>query len=131
MAQRTLLLIVDPHTESRDIYRTFLETQGWNVIDAEGADEGLRLARRHSPDLIITEYPLAVQGGATIVHALKADPATAGIRIFVLTADVRPTNMDAARADGADVCHEKPMLPSRVAGVVRRLLGEGPVHAEH
>lgn len=58
MAGSGSVLIVDGSAETRGVLRTVLERQGTRVWEAGAAAEGLELARRHHPDLIVLDLEL-------------------------------------------------------------------------
>jgi CheY-like chemotaxis protein len=49
------VLVVDPLEETREVLRTALSRRGVRLLAASQADEGLALARRHHPDLIVLD----------------------------------------------------------------------------
>ena len=53
MDPRRSVLIVDRSPESREVLRTVLEHRGMTILEASAAPQGLELARRHQPDLIV------------------------------------------------------------------------------
>jgi CheY-like chemotaxis protein len=55
---RCSVLIVDESADSREVLRTVLEHRGIRTLEAGGAREGLDLARRHQPDLIVLDLEL-------------------------------------------------------------------------
>jgi CheY-like chemotaxis protein len=52
---RRSVLIVDQSDESREVLRTVLEHRGLRILEASAADQGLEMARRHQPDLIVLD----------------------------------------------------------------------------
>ncbi len=57
--QPSAVLIVDRSDESRDVLRTALEHRGLRVFEATDAADGLALARRHRPDLIVLDLEIS------------------------------------------------------------------------
>ncbi|MFO0867927.1 MAG: hypothetical protein U0935_03190 [Pirellulales bacterium] len=58
-APRKRALIVDESRECRDVLRAALERRGWEIWDAPGAEQGLDLARRCHPDVIVLDAETA------------------------------------------------------------------------
>ena len=58
MDSKRSVLIVDESAESREVLRTVLEHRGLRILEAGQAQEGLDLARRHQPDLIVLDLEL-------------------------------------------------------------------------
>jgi CheY-like chemotaxis protein len=73
-----------------------LRKLGHTVITAEDGEEALRLARAELPELILLDLIMPKIQGFEVLRSLKADPATAGIPVIVLSnlsqdADVQTT----------------------------------------
>jgi CheY-like chemotaxis protein len=59
------VLIVDGSNESRQILRTALERRGMRIFEAARSEDGLALARRHRPDLIVLDLEIAAADDGT------------------------------------------------------------------
>jgi signal transduction histidine kinase/ActR/RegA family two-component response regulator len=62
-----------------------LRVRGFEVIEAGDGRAALELARRRLPDLLILDLQMPEMSGWQVLEALRADPATAGIPVIVLT----------------------------------------------
>lgn len=124
-----ILMVEDQH-DNQAIYRLILEHAGYAVLHAWDGREGLRLAREHRPDLILMDISVPLVDGWEATRQLKADPATAGIRVVALTAHAFPADRERAASVGFDDYLSKPVEPTRVLAAVRRLVGPFPVPAE-
>lgn len=82
---RTVLIIEDDE-DTRSIYRSALEEQGYRVVTATQGAEGVHLARRTSPDLILLDIRMPVMDGWGAARYLKSDPATRTIPICAISA---------------------------------------------
>jgi CheY-like chemotaxis protein len=60
------VLIVDESAETREVLRTALAPSGTKIWEAARADEGLELARRHHPSVIVLDLEIADKASATI-----------------------------------------------------------------
>ncbi|MHB1037741.1 MAG: response regulator [Pirellulales bacterium] len=58
MFARRSVLIVDQSDETREVLRTALERRGMEIFEASRAEQGLELARRHRPDLIVLDMEM-------------------------------------------------------------------------
>jgi CheY-like chemotaxis protein len=76
------VLVVDDDEETRKIYREALEDYGYRVLTASQGAEGVALARRSRPHLILLDVRMPIMDGRRAMEYLKSDPATAGIPIF-------------------------------------------------
>ena len=63
-----------------------LSQPGFSVLRATGGQEGIALARRHVPDLIVLDLLMAEVDGIGVVEALQRDPLTAAIPVIVVAA---------------------------------------------
>jgi CheY-like chemotaxis protein len=70
---------------------------------------GLLRARQTQPDLVLLDMQLPDMDGLAVLRALRADPATAGLRCVALSANAMPDDIAAARAAGADDYWTKPI----------------------
>lgn len=124
------ILLVEDQQDNQTIYRLILEHAGYTVLHAWDGAEGLRLAREHHPELILMDISVPLVDGWEATRQLKADPATAAIRVVALTAHAFPADRERAARIGFDDYLSKPVEPSRVLAAVRRLVGPHPVPAE-
>ncbi len=88
---------------------------------ADGA-EALRLIRDRRPDLVLLDVMLPGLSGYDICHQLRGDPATAGIRILMMTARGSAQDQRRARDLGADGFVSKPFELESLRRELRRLL---------
>ena len=83
-----------------------LAAAGYQVICAGDGEEALRMARQHSPALILLDIMLPKLTGPDVLKALKKDAATAGIPVMMLTS-LSQKNAKALEKDGAAGFFEK------------------------
>jgi CheY-like chemotaxis protein len=106
-----LALIVDPDTESRDLYDGILTLVVSEIEYADDGRDALAKAIGHLPGLIIMETRLAFISGYTLCSLLRSDPITSDVPIVVVTVDANPPDIERARTSGADSVLAKPFLP--------------------
>jgi two-component system cell cycle response regulator DivK len=106
--ERTILLVEDNEL-NRKLARNALRTRSYRVLEAKTGFEGLELARRHRPDLILMDVQLPEMDGLEVTRRLKADPATTHIRVVALSAFARDEDRDRARDAGCDGYITKPI----------------------
>jgi CheY-like chemotaxis protein len=113
-----IVLLVESHDDSRDMYAQYLRACGFTVRTAGSTDEGLMLAG--DADVIVTE--IRVQGsfdGIEFVGRLRDDDGTKQTPIIVLTACAFEPDQRRARAAGCTVFLPKPCLPEQLAREIR------------
>jgi two-component system, cell cycle response regulator DivK len=117
-----LVLLVDDYEDAREMYAEFLKSSGFSVIEAADGAEALKCAAEAHPDIILMDFALPIIDGREATRRLKANPATAGIPVAILSG-MPP---EVVRAAGADSCVTKPCTPEALLGEVKRLLAAKP-----
>lgn len=85
MADKKVLL-VDDDPDFVEAVQTIVEKAGYQVAVAYDGQEGLEEVAKNRPDIIILDVMMPVMDGHAACAKLKADPATAGIPVILLTA---------------------------------------------
>jgi CheY-like chemotaxis protein len=94
----------------------------WQLSVAEDGAEGLALARREQPDLLLVDMNLPDTTGLALIRALRADAATRQLRCIALSADAMDEQIEKALAAGFDAYWTKPIDVGRVLADLARLL---------
>jgi DNA-binding response OmpR family regulator len=116
---RALILVVEQDPQMRRLERYFLEQAGFAVEFASDGRQGLALAQRLMPDIVVAEILVSGMDGLSVCRALKSDPATHRIVVLIfsiLAAEGR------ALAAGADAFLHKPLDDTRLVESVEALL---------
>ena len=79
------VLVVDDSETVVNFLRMVLESQKYEVDTASDGNEGLAKAHQSLPDLIITDSLMPGMDGFSLLHALRADPATEAVPVIMLT----------------------------------------------
>ncbi|HXJ58059.1 MAG TPA: response regulator [Verrucomicrobiae bacterium] len=88
------------------------------VLTAVNGQEGIEKAEREQPDLILLDATMPLMDGLEALGALKANPATKGIPVVMLSADSRQDDMEKARQLGVLTFIPKPFTgDALVAGL--------------
>lgn len=116
------ILLIDDHSDIRRLIRIALG-KAYEVIEAESGQSGLALARSQRPELLILDVMMPGDlDGLAVLEALKADPATAGIKVVMVTARGQSEDYDVGIAKGADAYFVKPFSPLQLVACIRELL---------
>src|SRR5438128_8166539 len=123
MAGTFRALIID---DDRDllvlVQRTLEFMAGWEVVTAGSGAAGIELARSAvpPPNVVVVDVMMPEMDGYEVCRRLKADPATAGVPIVLLTArrDLDQRRLTAAGAAGVLL---KPFQPDQLARQLREL----------
>jgi CheY-like chemotaxis protein len=96
------IVIVDDNALNRDLTRTLLTKEGYNVRTASGSDDLLKMLETFTPRLILMDIELHGMDGLQLTQKLKADPGTSKIKIIALTAYPSKSDKQKALAAGCD-----------------------------
>ena len=118
----TRVLIVEDNQRNLELVRDILEAKGYGTVEAGSAEDGLRIARTHAPDLILMDIQLPGMGGIEGLRALRAEPATAGIPVVAITASVMLADREQILRAGFDGFIEKPITVRSFLAVVEEVL---------
>jgi CheY-like chemotaxis protein len=81
-------LIVDDNANNLLLEKDILEVAGFEVFEAENAADGITIARREKPDIIIMDMRLPDMRGSEAARILRQDKETGDIPIVFVTASV-------------------------------------------
>jgi len=120
-----LILIIEDNDKNRKLCRDVLQAKGYQTIESETAEEGLRLALDKLPALILMDIQLPGIDGITALKQLRADPKTKDIRVLAITASAMTHNRTTMLAEGFDGYQTKPISLKDFLGEVERVLAVG------
>ena len=120
---RPTVLVIDDNTDIRQYERTLLQDE-YIVLEAADGKEGLAVALKEVPDLVICDVMMPVMDGLEFTKQLKTNTATSHIPVIMLTAK----NLEEHRAEGyehgADSYITKPfhskVLLARIENLLRQ-----------
>jgi CheY-like chemotaxis protein len=117
-----LVLIIEDNEKNRKLVRDVLQVKGYETIESETAEEGLKLAVEKSPSLILMDIQLPGMDGITALKHLKTDPKTKRIPVIAITASAMTYNRLTMMAEGFDGFQSKPISVKAFLEEVRRVL---------
>jgi CheY-like chemotaxis protein len=122
------ILVVEDSRFLRLANERALVRAGYSVATAADGEEGLRMACRNVPDLILLDMMLPKLGGPEVLQALRLEPLTAQVPVIVLSG-LSQRNEARLKEAGATAYFEKSRLDldshsDVLVQVVRRTLGE-------
>jgi DNA-binding response OmpR family regulator len=119
------ILVVDDDINIRILISAALENDPrYQLLEAASGEEGLELARRERPDLVLLDNILPGRDGFSVCRELKGDPETCLIRVMMLTAMAQEVDRRRGMAAGADAFFTKPFSPQDLLRKVEELLSE-------
>lgn len=116
-AMPKILIIEDDHYLLEGLELMF-HIEGYRTLGAANGLTGIDLARRHEPDVILTNFQMPGADGLDVVKAIRSDDALSDTPIIFLTADHNPGIRELAVRDGADVFLKKPFNTDELIRIV-------------
>ncbi|OKH17015.1 response regulator [[Limnothrix rosea] IAM M-220] len=104
----TKILIIEDEAQTRNVFLRCLEIEGFDTCAASNALDGLELALREQPDLIVCDILMPDQTGYFVLSKLRRSPQTAAIPFIFLTAKVTMSELRQGMQLGADDYLTKP-----------------------
>ena len=99
-----------------------MKREGYRVLVARDGHEALQTIQREKPDLVLLDVMMPGRTGFEVCQAVRADEALAGVKILMLTAKGRDTDIAHGLGLGADSYMTKPFATRELAERVRQLL---------
>ena len=116
-----IVLIVEDDADTREMYHTSLEFDGFWVIDASMANDAMDRAAEIKPDIIVTDIGLVgPMDGLSLAQHLRSDTRTAKIPLLGVTGR-DPQTLGEKSALFEDVLF-KPVLPDRLTEKIKETL---------
>ena len=102
--------------------RDTLQVKGYQTIEAETGEEGVRLAHERQPALILMDIQLPGINGIEALHQVRADPITRATPVIAITASVMTQDRTRIMAAGFDGFQGKPISVRELLATVREVL---------
>lgn len=116
------VLLVEDNELNRDMLSRRLTRKGYRILSAEDGEQGVEIARRERPDLILMDMSLPVLDGWEATRRLKASEETRKIPVIALTAHAMTGDAERAFAAGCDDFDTKPVELERLLGKMQSAL---------
>ncbi|MBS3030569.1 MAG: EAL domain-containing protein [Dolichospermum sp. DET50] len=112
------ILIVEDELDIRENIQQILELKDFAAITAENGWQGLQMAQKHQPDLIVCDIMMPLLDGYGLLKTLRQDVATASIPFIFLTAKAEHADLRQAMKLGADDYLTKPFQLDELLQVI-------------
>ena len=119
-----LILIIEDNEKNRKLIRDLLQVKGYQTIDTDTSEDGLKLAEEKTPALILMDIQLPGMDGINAMKQLKAAPKTNRIPVIAITASAMTHNRQTMLAEGFDGYQTKPLSLKEFLADVDRLIAE-------
>lgn len=112
------ILVVDDEPTIVRLMEFILARQGHEMQVAVNGEEALEKIRAHAPDLVLLDIMMPRIDGYEVARAVRADPATAGLPIIMLSAKAQEEDIRKGVEIGVDEYITKPFSPEHLVHVV-------------
>ena len=121
------MLVADDEEDIRLLVCLAVRKAGCTVVAAVAdGTQALAGARAERPDLVVLDVSMPGASGLEVCTELRADPATAGCRVLLLSAGASPADLARGLAAGADAYLPKPFTVAGLVAQVRELTAGTP-----
>jgi len=115
------VLLVDDDAEIIESMRTVLESKGYEILVARDGNQGLLMAERDSPDLVVLDMMMPKRSGFLVLEKLRRSHPVP-VRVIMITANEGSRHKAYAEMLGVDDYIRKPFPMDRLLDSVQRLL---------
>ncbi len=119
-----ILIIEDSPTDTA-VFTAMLTRNGHEVIAAGSAEDGIKMAREHRPQLVLMDVILPGMNGFQATRALSRDDATSHIPVVIVSTKGMETDRVWGMRQGAKDYVVKPPAEADLIARIARLVGEG------
>jgi DNA-binding response OmpR family regulator len=125
MPDKKRILCIEDEPETTNLVQLILAREGYEVLGADGGEEGLRMVREEKPDLILLDLMMPDMDGWQVYQHLKEDEETRDIPVIVVTAKVQSIDkvlgLQVAKVDDYIT---KPFRPEELSERVKYVLSQ-------
>jgi two-component system cell cycle response regulator DivK len=121
-AARKTVLIVEDNELNMKLFNDLLEARGYRVLQARDGNQGLEMARRHRPDLILMDIQLPGMSGLAVTKSIKDDDSLKAIPIIAVTAFAMKGDEARIREAGCEAYVAKPIATGAFLKTVAQYL---------
>ena len=116
------VLLVDDDPEIIESMRTVLESKGYEILVARDGNQGLLMAERENPDLVVLDMMMPKRSGFLVLERLRRSHPVP-VRVIMITANEGSRHKAYAEMLGVDDYIRKPFAMDRLLDSVQRLVG--------
>jgi chemosensory pili system protein ChpA (sensor histidine kinase/response regulator) len=111
------VLLVEDHTDSRQMYAEFLRMQ-FTVVEAADGVNALEVMAETCPDVVVTDLTLPRMDGFELLKRMKADARLKDVPVIALSGFSGADHEERARQAGSSLVLQKPCLPDDLARAI-------------
>lgn len=119
------ILVIEDNAANRELISYLLTAFGHTPVLASGGEEGVELARREHPDLVVCDIQMPGMDGYAVARALRGDSRLSQVPLIAVTASAMLGDRERVLAAGFDAYIAKPIDPETIVPLLENLLGRG------
>lgn len=124
------IAVIEDEPDIREMIEHNLSREGFAVVTAADGEVGLDLVRQRGVDLVLLDLLLPGRNGIEVCKRLKADAATRGIPVIIVSAKGEESDIVLGLGVGADDYVTKPFSPRELVARVHAVLRRGTLQDE-
>jgi len=125
MEDKKVIVCIEDEPETTNLVQLILTREGYEVLGADGGEEGLAMVREELPDLVLLDLMMPDMDGWQVYQLLKEDEQTRDIPVIVVTAKVQSIDkvlgLQVAKVDDYIT---KPFRPEELSERVKYVLSQ-------
>ena len=121
---RPLLLLVEDHADTRQMYAEFLSTS-FDVLEAADGHQALDAMRRQVPAVVITDYSLPGIDGFELIKQMRVNESTRKVPTICLSGHSGDRHEQRAKEVGCDRVLVKPCMPDMLSKTAQEIIRTG------
>lgn len=125
MSPTRTVLVIEDNMLNLKLVSDVLQYAGFAVVAATSGEEGVSLATREPPDLVLMDLQLPGIDGSEALRQLRAHPSSRSVPVVAVTAFAMREDRESARAAGFDGFVEKPISTRALPAQVERFIEAG------
>ncbi len=120
--EKATILLIDDSSSIRGVVKFVLESDGYNVIEAEDGEQGWDILQQTLPNLIIADHEMPKLNGTELIARMRGDRRFDSVPAMMLTGKKSEDDGMEGVEIGADEYLAKPVDPARLQARVRKIL---------
>ncbi|MBI5590022.1 MAG: response regulator [Deltaproteobacteria bacterium] len=119
---RQRILIVEDNPQNRLLVKAVLEFHGYEIMEAKDGQEGIEMAKKYKPDLILMDLQMPVMDGFIAGKIIRGDPDTKNIKMIALTSFAMSGDKERIMKAGFDHYIAKPIDTRELPDLIKEIL---------
>ena len=125
---RPLVLVVDQHDDTRELYLQSLLASGFDAVGAADGQQACRRARESRLGVVVLDLPRHDDDGWQLLQDLRRAARARYLPVVLIAAHAAPSLRDRAQRERCAAFFVKPCLPDELASELRQIVDRTPVY---